>query len=79
MIKNHFFELPVKDKKETYKKILERRKVLNEYTCGGLIDYEYFLNHYKLIAMDLSKQDFDLTRKQINFVGKLEQNATITK
>ena len=28
----------------------------NGYTTGSLLDYEYFKNHYKLIAIDLSKQ-----------------------
>ena len=41
------------------------------------LTYEYFCNHYKLIAIDLSKQNSDLKNRQINFVGKLEHNATI--
>ena len=45
------------------------------------MDYEYFKDHYKLIAMDLSKQtelgNPDL-KQQINFTGTLEENnATI--
>ena len=32
---------------------------------------------YKLIAIDLSKQNSDFKNQQINFVEKLEQNATI--
>ena len=28
----------------------------NNYTTGNLLDYEYFKDHYKLIAKDLSKQ-----------------------
>ena len=28
----------------------------NDYTTGNLLDYEYFSKHYKLIAIDLSKQ-----------------------
>ena len=28
----------------------------NNYTTGHLLDYEYFKDHYKLIAIDLSKQ-----------------------
>ena len=28
----------------------------NDYTTGNLLNYEYFSNHYKLIAIDLSKQ-----------------------
>ena len=27
----------------------------NDYTTGNLLDYEYFEDHYKLIAIDLSK------------------------
>ena len=43
--------------------------------------YEYFSNHYKLIAIELSKQieleNPDL-KQQINFIGKLEEdNATM--
>ena len=48
----------------------------NDYT-GNLLDYEYFKDHYKLIAIDLSKQieleNPDL-KKQINFIGRLEEN-----
>ena len=72
-----FFELPIRNKKESYEKMIEISKVLNDYTCGNSLDYAYSLNHYKLIATDFSKQDVDLIRQQINFVGKLEQNATI--
>ena len=28
----------------------------NDLKTGSLLDYEYFSNHYKLIAIDLSKQ-----------------------
>ena len=29
----------------------------NDYTTGNLLDYEYFSKHYKLVAIDLSKQN----------------------
>ena len=49
----------------------------NDYTTGNLLDYEYFSEHYKLIAIELSKQikleNSDL-RQQINFIGKLEDD-----
>ena len=52
----------------------------NNYTTGNLLDYEYFKDHYKLIAIDLSKQteleNNDL-KQQINFIGKLEEDATM--
>ena len=45
------------------------------------MDYEYFSKHYKLIAIDLSKQieleNPDL-KQQINFIGKLEENHGAT-
>ena len=72
-----FSELPVRNKKETYERIVDIGKSLNDYTTGNLLDYEYFLNHYKLIAIDLSRQDIDPTKQQINFIGELSQNATI--
>ena len=49
----------------------------NDYTTGNLLDYEYFSKHYKLIAIDLSKQieleNPDL-KQQLNFIGQLEGN-----
>ena len=72
-----FFEVPVKNK-EAYKKIVSISKN-NDYMTNNLLDYEYFSKHYKLIAMNLSKQieleNPDL-RQQINFIGKLEDDQT---
>ena len=69
-----FFEIPVKNKEETYEAIIEMPKN-NDYTTGDLLDYEYFKYHYKLIAIHLSKQieleNPDLKQK-INF--RLEGN-----
>ena len=53
----------------------------NDYTTGNLLDYDYFSKHYKLIAIDLSKQ-IDLEnpdlRQQINFIGKIEEDNGAT-
>ena len=49
-----FFELPVKNK-EAYEQIIEMSRN-NDYKTGNLLDYEYFKDHYKLIATNLSKQ-----------------------
>ena len=51
-----FFELPIRNKKETYEKIVDVSKSLNDYTTGNLLSYDYFLNHYKLILIDLPQQ-----------------------
>ena len=69
-----FFEWPVKNKKKSYKEIVDTSKNLNDYT-GSLLDYEYFLNHCKLIAVDLSRQDIDLDKQQINLIGILDENS----
>ena len=50
-----FFEIPVKNKEEAYEAIIEMSKN-NDYATGNLLDYEYFKDFYKLIAIDLSKQ-----------------------
>ena len=53
----------------------------NDYTAGNLLDYEYFSKHYKLIAIDLSKQieleNSDL-KQQINFIGRLTKDKGAT-
>ena len=49
----------------------------NDYITGNLLNYEYFSNNYKLIAIDLSKQtelEGADTMQQINFIDRLEQN-----
>ena len=71
-----FFDLPIKTEEEAYENILDISRN-NEYTTGNLLDYDYFKKYYKLIAIDLSKQqeleeNEDLIQ-QINFTGRLEQ------
>ena len=50
-----FFDLPIKTEEEAYEKIIDISRN-NEYTTGNLLDYDYFKKHYKLIPLDLSKQ-----------------------
>ena len=73
-----FFDQPIKDNKVTYESI---RKITtgqgDDYTTGCLLDYIYFKNHYKMIAVDLSKQQaLDADPKaiqQINFTANLDR------
>ena len=51
----NFFDVPVKNKEEAYKKIMSISKN-NDYTTDNSLDYQYFSKHYKLIAIVLSKQ-----------------------
>ena len=48
-----FFELPVKNIEETCQKCIDMG-YNDDYTVGNLMDFEYFKQHYKLTATDLS-------------------------
>ena len=71
------FDQPVKNYKVTYENI---RKIAigqrDDYTTGSLLDYTYFKKYYKMIAIDLSKQqalDADPRAIQkINFTANLD-------
>ena len=61
------FDQPVKNNKVTHENI---RKINtgqgDDYTTGCLLDYIYFKNYYRMIAVDLSKQqDLDADSKAI--------------
>ena len=72
-----FFDQTIKYNKVTYENI---RKITtgqrDDYTTGCLLDYSFFKNHYKMIAVDLSKQQpLDADPKaiqQINFTANLD-------
>ena len=72
----NFFDKPIKNNKVTYENI---RKIAtgqgDDCTTGCLLDYPYFADTYKMIAVDLSKQqalDADPRAiQQINFTANL--------
>ena len=74
----NFFDQPIKNNKITYDNI---RKIAtgqgDDYTTGCLLDYPYFANTYKMIAVDLSKKKAlhaDLRAiQQINFTANLDR------
>ena len=74
----NFFHQPVKNDLRTYD---DNQKIAtgqgDDYTTGYLLDYVYFKNYYKMIAIDLSKQqalDADPKAIQhINFTGNLDR------
>ena len=77
-----FYDQPINDQ---IKKNDEIRKIAtgkgDDYTTGYLLDYQYFKDRYKLIAVDLSKQkELDADPRaiqQIGFDGKLETNSQV--
>ena len=40
---------------------------------GNLLDFAYYKENYKLIAIDLSKQTKIKDPQQINFIGNIEE------
>ena len=74
-----FFDVPIKNKKQTYETNFEMSKN-NDYITGNLLDYD-FSNPCKLIAIDLSQQieleKSDL-KQQIKFIGKPEEDNEAT-
>ena len=77
----NFFDQPIRDNNVTYENI---RKIAtrqgDDYTTGCLLDYSYFKDNYKMIAVDLSKQqalDADTRAiQQINFTANLDRANT---
>ena len=76
--REHFFDQPIKNK-VTYENI---RKIAtgqgNDYTTGCLLYYPYFKDIYKMIAVDLSKQQIlnsgdPRAIQQINFTANLDR------
>ena len=74
-----FSNQPVKNNWKTYINI---QKIAtgqgDDYTTGCLLDYNYFNKHYKMVAIDLSKQQVlhanPKAIQQINFTGDLAQD-----
>ena len=77
-----FYDNPIENDIEKYR---ELKKVMigkgENYTTGSLLHYDYFKKHYKLVAVDLSKQkELDAEPRaiqQIEFKYMLETNSTI--
>ena len=79
----NFFDQPINSMNKTYENI--RRIAIgqgDDYTTGCLLDYTYFNNHYKMIAIDLRKQEALDTDpraiQQINFTATLETEGNTT-
>ena len=79
----NLFDQLVKTDKRTYDNILKITAGQgDDYTTGCLLDYLYFKNLNKIMAIDLSKkQALDAAPKaiqQINFTGNLSQRGGAT-
>ena len=80
--RRNFYDQPINDLVKQYDEI---RKTAtgqgDDYTTGCLLDYQYFKDHYNLIAIDLSKQkELDADSRaiqQIEFYGMLKTNSQV--
>ena len=76
----NFFDQPVENNKVTYESI---RKIAtgqgDDYTTGCLLDYPYFKDTYKMIAVDLSEQQAlnadPREIQQINFTANSDRTG----
>ena len=79
----NFFDQPIDSMAKTYENI---RKVAighgDDYTTGCILDYSYFKENYKMIAIDLSRQqELDADPRaiqQINFTANLDRAGNTT-
>ena len=79
----NFYDQLINDQIKKYDKI---RKIAtgqaDDYTTGCLLDFQYFKDHYQLIAVDLSKQkelDADSrAMEQAEFYGMLKSVSSVS-
>ena len=73
------FDQPIKNNNVTYEKIKEIATGQgDDYTTSCLLDYPYFMDTYKMIGVDLSKQQAlgsdPRAIQQINFTANLDRD-----
>ena len=78
----NFYDQPINDQIKKYDEIRKNATGKGDnYTTGCLLDYQYFKDHYQLIAVDLSKQKklHADTRaiQQTEFYRKLGTNSQV--
>ena len=79
----NFFDQPANSMSKTYEII---RRIAtgkgDDYTTGCLLDYPYFKKNYKMITIDLSRQnELDADPRaiqQINFTANLDRAGNTT-
>ena len=76
MMEKNFFDQPVKNNLRTYDSIWKISTCQgDDYTTDYLLDYNYFKDYYKMIAIGLGKQQtLNVDSKgieKINFTGHL--------
>ena len=78
----NFYDQPINDQIKKYDEIKNVTTGKgDDYTTGCLLDYQYFKDHYRLTAVDLSKEKGSEADpraiQQTEFYGKLETNSQV--
>ena len=74
----NFFDLPVKNEEAASEKIIDMYNN-NDYTTANLLDFAYYKENYRSIAIHLSKQIKLKDPQQTSFIGKIEgENNGVT-
>ena len=79
----NFFDQPINIMSKTYENITKIATCKgDDYTTGCLLDYSYFKVNYKMITVDLSRQnELDADPRaiqQINFTANLDRAGNTT-
>ena len=67
-----FFDVPIKNKQELYKKPFEMPRN-NHYTKENLLDYLHHRTYCKIIGIHYQEKQNENIPRQLNFVGKIEE------
>ena len=71
--------MPVKNEEEAYENIIIDMYNKNDNTTSNFLDFAYYKENCRLIAIDLSKQTKLKDPQQINFIGIIEdENNGVT-
>ena len=79
----NLYDQPISDQIRKYDGIRKvARRQGGDYTTGCLLDYQYFKDHYQLIAVDPSKRKvlhaYPRATQNIEFYGMLKTNSQIS-
>ena len=78
----NFYDQPINDSVKQYNELKKTATGQgDDYTTGCLLDYQYFKDHYNLIAFDLCKQkglDADSRAiQQVEFYGMVKTDSQV--
>ena len=69
----NFYDQPINDQIKKYNEIRKNAtRQGDDYITGCLLDYQYFKDHYQLIAVDLTKKNWILIQEQFRKLSFME-------